>query len=241
MMTEYSFMNDGNNLILEGDFGYIVYENRTYFSSQILFYNPSLHTFSNNRMPLELQVLHKDDKGNQISISILFKYSPSDYSLLLAKLGFDEESLKYLTPLQPKILKEEIDLSKYISSNKDFFVYNSKLFSPPCDKSSLNFIITDVMKISSKQINNFPLMVLNKHRDTQKKNNRTIFTTFKMEDVEKKVDDQNKGLESIKKQKLENDALNNMTENKQVKKGLFYTFIILLKIFYFIFGAFKCI
>jgi len=44
MMTEYSFYNNGNNLILEGDFGYILYNNVTFFTSEINFYSPSMHS-----------------------------------------------------------------------------------------------------------------------------------------------------------------------------------------------------
>ena len=44
MMTEYAFYNNGNNLILEGDFGYIIYNNETFFSSEIYFYSPSMHS-----------------------------------------------------------------------------------------------------------------------------------------------------------------------------------------------------
>jgi carbonic anhydrase len=48
MMTESNFLNNGNNLILEGDFGYIIYNNSTYFSSEILFFSPSTHTVITN-------------------------------------------------------------------------------------------------------------------------------------------------------------------------------------------------
>jgi len=213
-MTEYLFLNDGNNLILEGDFGYITYDEKVYFSSQILFYSPSLHTFANNRMPFEMQIIHKDDKGNQISVSILFKYSKSDYSLFLAKLGFDKEQLKKQKPFSPIYISEDMNLSKYLSSEKDFFVYESNLFLPPCDKSSLNFILTDVMKISEMQIKNFPEMILNKNKIIQNRNERKIYTTFHMEDVERKLLEQKEKLEKLRKEKEEFERLKKLAEKK---------------------------
>ncbi len=46
MNTEYTLYNNGNNLILEGDFGYIVYNNITYFSTEAIFFSPSAHKVS---------------------------------------------------------------------------------------------------------------------------------------------------------------------------------------------------
>lgn len=218
MMTEYMFLNDGNNLSLEGDFGYITYEDKIYFSSQILFYSPSLHTFSNNRMPFEMQIIHKDDKGNQISVSILFKYSKSDYSLFLAKLGFDKEELKRQRAFAPSTVKEEINLARYVNSEKDFFVYESQLFLPPCGQNSLNFILTDVMKISEKQIKNFPEIVLNKNKNVQARNERKLYTTFRMEDVEAKLKEQAEKLAELKKQKEEFEKLKKLAEKKMNEK-----------------------
>lgn len=214
MMTEYLFLNDGNNLILEGDFGYLTYEDKTYFSSQILFYSPSLHTFSNNRMPLEIQIIHKDDKGNQISISILYKYSKSDYSLFLAKLGFDKEELKKQQAFSPVTVKEDINLSKFVNSEKDFFVYESQLFLPPCSPKSLNFILTDVMKISGMQLKNFPEIVLNKNKIVQERKERKIYTTFRMEDVEAILKQQAERLALLKNQKEEFEKLKKLAEKK---------------------------
>lgn len=186
-MTEYLFYNDGNNLLLEGDFGYLVYNNVTYFSSQVRFYNPSMHTFNNNRMPFELQVIHQDSNKNQISVSILFRYSNDDYSIFLSKLGFDDTSLQYQQAFQPKAIQNEIHLENFINNSKEFFAYKSELFLPPCDGDSMNFIVTDVMKISKKQIENFPKLIFQQNRIIQERNDREIFTSFKQEDVNAKV------------------------------------------------------
>jgi carbonic anhydrase len=218
MMTEYLFLNDGNNLMLEGDFGYLSYENKTYFSSHILFYSPSLHTFSNNRMPFEMQIIHKDDKGNQISVSILYKYSKSDYSLFLAQLGFDKEQLRNQQAFLPTTIKEDINLSKYVNDEKDFFVYESKIFLPLCDKKSVNFILTDVLKISEMQIKNFPEIVLNKNKEVQQRNERKIYTTFRMEDIEAKMKEQALKLAVIKKQKEEFEKLENLAVKQITEK-----------------------
>jgi len=165
-------------------------------------------------MPFEMQIIHKDEKGNQISVSILYRFSESDYSLFLAKLGFDKKKLQNQRAFAPETIKEEIDLSQYVNSKKDFFVYESQMFLPPCGKHSLNFILTDVMKISGMQLKNFPEIVLNKNKLIQERLKRKIYSTFRMEDVEAKLKKQAERLELLKKQKEEFDKLKKMADKK---------------------------
>ena len=73
MQTEYMYYNDGNNLIVEGDFGFMNYNDVTYLSSQILLYSPSFHTINNKRYPLEMQIIHHDKTGKQLTVCVMFK------------------------------------------------------------------------------------------------------------------------------------------------------------------------
>ena len=44
MRTEYQFFNDGNHLLLTGDFGYVNYDSSVYFSAEIRFFAHSMHS-----------------------------------------------------------------------------------------------------------------------------------------------------------------------------------------------------
>lgn len=225
MMTEYLFYNDGNNLLLEGDFGYIKYNNVTYFSSQIRFYNPSLHTFNNNRMPLEMQIIHQDNKNNQLTVSVFFKYSNSDYSLFLSKLGFDSESLRYQRAYEVTKIKNEIHLENFVDDSKDFFAYKSKMFLPPCKGNSLNLLITDVMNISKRQLLNFPKMILNKNRKTQARKHRKIYISFNEKDIKIKLKKQKEQLakrDQLDKQNKILEKINKKNDQNSFEKGIKY-------------------
>ncbi len=218
-MTEYLFYNDGNNLLLEGDFGYIKYNNITYFSSQVRFYNPSLHTFNNNRMPLELQIIHQDSNKNQISVSILFRFSDDDYSIFLSKLGFDNDELKDQKAFDKKAIKKEINLDEFVNNSKDFFAYKSELSLPPCDGHSMNLVITDVMKISKKQIENFPKLIFQQNRIVQDRKSREIFTSFKIGEVDKRLKENNKEVEKKKEMEKQDKKLSEINEKYKKSKN----------------------
>ena len=217
MMTEYLFYNDGNNVLLEGDFGYIKLDNTTYFSSQVRFYSPSLHTFNNNRMPFELQVIHQDSHQNQITVSVLFRYSDDDYSIFLSKLGFDNESLKNQKAFQPKAIKNEIHLENFVNNSKDFYAYESEMFLPPCDGDSLNLIITDVMNISERQINNFPKLIFQQNKIVQDRNSRKIYTSFNLKNINKRLKELNAQIAQKNKLAIQNKILNELNEANDKK------------------------
>jgi hypothetical protein len=221
MMTEYSFYNDGNNLLLEGDFGYLTYNDKIYFSSQIVFYSSSMHTFGNKRLPLEMQIIHKDDVGNNVIVVILFKYTKEDYSVILGKLGFDEQGLLTQSPFAKSAIVEDINLSKYVSDGKDFFSYEGKEPSPPCESDTTYLILADVLKVSAKQLDNFPQIVRNRNRIVQDKASRKIYTNFKIDDIEKKKKEANEKMKELEKEKKafeKAEKLEEKVEEKEDKK-----------------------
>ena len=72
--------------------------------------------------------------------------------MFLANLGFDKEELRKQKPFEPNPIKTPIDLSKFISNSKNFFIYYGQEAAPPCEKSTVYMILTDVMKVSKKQL-----------------------------------------------------------------------------------------
>ena len=69
-----------------------------------------------------------------------------------------------MKPFQPKIIREDVDISQYIGNEKDFFYYESLDMAPPCTAKTTYMILTDVLKVSKEQLNNFPKIIKNKSR-----------------------------------------------------------------------------
>jgi len=74
------------------------------------------------------------------------------------------------------------------------------------------------LKISEMQIRNFPELILNKNKIVQNRNERKIFTTFRMEDVERKIKEQQEKLDLLKRQKDEFEKLKKLEESKLQEK-----------------------
>ena len=211
MNTEYLFYHDNNNLILEGDFGYLSYNDKVYPSSHLLFFSPSLHSFKGKKFPLEMQIIHQDDKGNKITVCILFKESPVDYSLILGKLGFDNKELINFEPLKKRIIKERINLSKYISDEKDFFIYGGYEPVPPCDKTNVYFILSDILSVNKRQISNFPKMIKDKYRTPQRRAKRNIYITVPLDKLKDKVAENKRILKENEQRMKKNNNLDKIS------------------------------
>jgi len=135
---------------------------------------------------------------------MMFKIS-NDYSIFLGKLGFDNEGLQSQKPFEHRTIKEPVNLSKYIDDQKDFFIYEGKFPTPPCEKNTTFLILTDVMKVTSRQMNNFPVLIKNQNRNIQPKGDRTVFTTFRMKDVRKKLESVEHKIDEEKKEEKKDE------------------------------------
>lgn len=175
---EHQFFNDGKNLILEGDFGTINYNNETYLSTHIEFFRPSAHTISNKRLPLEIQVHHKSKDNKDVVISVFFRSSDLIFSPFLNKIGFNTKDLKKQKPFIFTHINEKIHLSEIINAGKDFFIYNALNSKPPCQTPTTYFLMTDVLIVSKEQLDIFPEIIRNQGRKIQDRLNRTIYSTF---------------------------------------------------------------
>ena len=219
MNTEYLFYHNNNNLILEGDFGYLTYNNKIYPSSHLQFFSPSLHSFKGKKFPLEMQIIHQDDKGNKITVCILFKESPVDYSLILGKLGFDNKELINFEPLNKRIIKERINLSKYISDEKDFFIYGGYEPVPPCDKTNVYFILSDILNVNKRQLMNFPKMIKDKYRTIQRRAKRNIYITVPLDKLKDKVAENQRILKENELRMKKNNNLDKISSTHNDEDG----------------------
>jgi carbonic anhydrase len=220
MNTQYYLSHDQNFLRLDGDFGYITYNNEIYTSSEINFFSPSIHNFNGRKLPLEMNIIHMNNKNEKITVSVLFKEDENQYSLIFGKLGFDNEKMKDLNPYEKTTITESINLSKYIDSEKDFFYYEGVEPFPPCEKKNLYIILTDILYINKDQLKNFPKILKNKSRTIQDRNNREIFITTPLDTFDEKIEENRKILSENSNREKENEILNKIKEQNNENKNI---------------------
>jgi len=79
--TVASLHNDGHGLFYDEkkiDIGHVKIGDSEYEAYEYMFHAPAEHTIDGQVFPLEMQIMHKDSKGDVLGISVLFKYGASN-------------------------------------------------------------------------------------------------------------------------------------------------------------------
>ncbi|MCQ2820519.1 MAG: carbonic anhydrase family protein, partial [archaeon] len=209
-----------NNLRIEGDFGYIQYNNENYASSEIIFYQPSLHSFKDKKYSMEMEVINKNSKGEEVILCVLFDSSKEEYSPLLGSMGFDNEELKSMDALIKNKIEESINLSEIFSNEKDYFYYEGLSPIPPCVTKSTFFLISDILYANEEQLKNFPKILKDKFRKIQGRNERNIFITVPLNKLDEHIllsqQEQKKQMEEEKKA----EEISNKVDKNKIKEEI---------------------
>lgn len=199
-----SLKHTGNNLVLTADLGGITYDGNSYEFKYANFFSPSQVSVSKVHFPLEMQLVHQSKDNKTLYISIIFTKADTDASLL-NHLGFNDchlPKLKQGEAFDGKI--EEISIESYLNSEKDFFIVEGLESQPPCEAQAINLVLTDMLKASDEQINNFPKSLIKASRAIQPRNGRAIYTTFDPEEIKEKIKEVDQAVEkSTNKDKSE--------------------------------------
>jgi carbonic anhydrase len=103
---------------------------------------PSEHRMRGREFPLEAQLVHADDDGRYVIVSVLFQAGVHNAVLdsLLTSLASPDDA----TPLDPSLVLPESVLR--------YFRYNGSLTTPPCTEGVTWLVMREQASISSDQL-----------------------------------------------------------------------------------------
>jgi carbonic anhydrase len=178
--------NNGHGLMLDDpslDLGYVKLGASEYEAYEYEFHAPSEHTIDGSAFPLELQILHKDAKGNMLGVSVLFKYGPSNPFLASIKTAVPEMPVwdqekgtgkATVTGEHPDFfdLEAVLPVSK-IHPGKDltFYNYEGSLTQPPCTQGVDWWVTAEAQDATKEEILHIRNSIMSA-KPTKKGNNR---------------------------------------------------------------------
>jgi carbonic anhydrase len=168
-------------LRIDGDFGGFKHENSWFWSTEIYFRSPSEHALGGKRLPLEMQVYFHDQDDNLAVISAFFKNSTID-SEFLNNIGFGNPQLRDAEVGTLFSIEDPVDLDDFLGEPKNFLKYEGSTTFSPCRANVTWIILSNTYKVSQRQLDNFPTLIKNKHRDLQPLNERTIYSSFRSQE-----------------------------------------------------------
>lgn len=164
---------------MDGNFGYVGYEGVKHQVLYSLFKAPSDHLIAGERMPLELQIVAKNDHGDHLTISVLFRIT-HDPNYMMGLLGFGKGILgnldndNYKNPKTHNISELAVTLKPFLINQGSWIMYEGSGLSPPCSMTTW-LMSMEPLTVTEQQLSDF---ALGARPDFTIKTigNRTIFT-----------------------------------------------------------------
>ena len=148
----------GNELHLNG---------RTYFLRQFHFHDPSEHHVDGQTYPMEIHLVHQNQKGHVVVIGVLVEAGTPNQSLaeLWAMLPMKAGELGSEHSFNPRDL---------IPPNNHHFSYHGSLTTPPCTEGVHWLVLRDPISMSTQQIAQFTSIIGRNARPVQPLHGRRI-------------------------------------------------------------------
>ncbi len=137
---------------------FIDFLNKRYYLTDIHFHMPSEHIITNEQIPLEFHLVHKNNDGGLLVCAVLFYLTEETAPL------WEDENSEFL-----------FDPSLLLPLNSGYFYYEGSLTTPPTE-GPVQWIVFDQKKpISSFFIERFKTNLFPNNRPLQDKRDRTIY------------------------------------------------------------------
>ena len=141
-------------------------DGRRYEVVQGHFHSPSEHRVNGKLYPMEIHLVHANEKGDLAVLGILFEE------------GAENELLNHLDSFRPPHMAPigaPIDYNELFTSRTEYFRYSGSLTTPPCSEGVLWTVMKNPLIASKEQIERFhSTMGSDTNRPVQPRNARTI-------------------------------------------------------------------
>ncbi|MBF0568176.1 MAG: carbonic anhydrase family protein [Nitrospirae bacterium] len=141
----------------------------TYQLVQFHFHHPSEHTVTGKSYPMELHLVHKNDKGELAVLGVFMTE------------GKENAAIKTLWDNLPDKVNEErsvpsvnINASALLPEMDSIFVYSGSLTTPPCSEGVSWNVFNSPIEVSKAQIDKFIAVVGSNARPVQPLNDRQL-------------------------------------------------------------------
>ncbi len=143
--------------------------NSSYSLKQMVFHTPAENKIENENFPMEVQLIHTDNKGSTLILSVLVE-EDDETNIVLNKL------LRNI-PLNigdKNELKSDVYGYDILPEEKTYFTFDGSLTNPPCTEGVKWIVFKNTIKASKNQIKDFQELMGNNARPIQNKNGRFI-------------------------------------------------------------------
>ena len=164
--TSFEMLFDGNMVSAKpSDIIRIKFEGQTYFLEQVYFHTPSEHRIQGEPTDGEIQLIHRNDRGERLAVSILIW----EGSRLPA---FDVMMGKIPRKVGTKKILVGWDLRNFLPKKRKYFRYSGSMTFPPCEEGVTWVVFQDSIQFSGHQLDQLSIAHGKNNRPVQSLGNR---------------------------------------------------------------------
>lgn len=164
--TNTHIVNNGHSIEFDMDeANFISVDNKRYELQQLHFHADSEHTVSGVQFPAEMHLVHRAKDGRLAVLALLIDIGES----VVYDHIFD------FIPVAGEWTKVNLHLEKFIPKNRERFVYQGSLTTPPCSEGVLWLVFRQHSRVPERQLQNFKAYYSHNFRPAQKTYERKIF------------------------------------------------------------------
>ena len=147
----------------------IVFEGKTYELQQFHFHHHSETAIRGKHTPLEAHLVHKDNNGNLLVVSVLLKQGEANPAVGTIWTNIGSEKGK---PNAPSGVS--VDATQLLPKNRSYYTYSGSLTTPPCSENVTWVVMVNPMTVSKEQIEAFARLYPANARPVQPLDGRTV-------------------------------------------------------------------
>lgn len=163
-------LNNGHTIQVSYDNGSAIKVNGLeYKLAQFHFHTPSENTVNRKHYPMEMHLVHKNDKGELAVVGFFFKKGKQNTEL---KKAWDKMPTK--GGAKEILAGVSINAANLLPGKKQFGHFQGSLTTPPCSEGVSWFVMQEPVGASEEQITQFNKLIGDNARPTQPLNGRRL-------------------------------------------------------------------
>ncbi len=167
--TRVAVENTGRTIQVNPDPGSgILLDGVRYALQQFHFHHGSEHTVDGARLPLEMHLVHRSDRGSLAVVGVLFTVGAANAALAPVWACLPA------TPGGSAAPSGRLDLSALLPAGHTTWRYRGSLTTPPCTEGVAWVVLTDPLTLSAAQIDAFAALYPNNRRPVQPLGERVL-------------------------------------------------------------------
>ena len=163
-------INNGHNVEVKVPPGNaLIYENQKYHLTSIFLHTPSEHALDGKFSDFEIQLMHKNNKGEQLVVAFLVNKGKMNYALqpILRHVPLKQNNSQI-------VKNEKLNPMDFFPKQKQFYIYSGSLTQPPCTENVIWVVLSSPIQASLEQLHKLKLYYRINARPTQPLNGREL-------------------------------------------------------------------